>query len=186
MIESLYGKYFQKSKSFLYPVLGIKRTANFSPTGTYIAIEGIIEAEDCKLICAFKSDPSQGFKLFEESMLLGNPLFSKVLNIRDYNLYVFDYHTYAEDWLKFLDGKYSKLSTPLKKAIKVFYGDASTEYKYMESYLYPEKYYEIYARLLNVDRKLLLEVGELCSPYDPEQEQLKIPVEDLAILKKLT
>lgn len=186
MIESLYGKYFQKSKSFLYPVLGIKRTANFSPTGTYIAVEGLINPEDCKLICAFKSDPSQGFKLFEESMLLSNPLFDQVINIRDYNLYVFDFHTYAEDWLKFLDGKYSKLSPPLKKAIKVFYGDASTEYKYMESYLYPEKYYDVYSKLLGVDRALLLEVGELCSPYDSEQESLKIPVEDLAMLKKLS
>ena len=184
MIESLYTKYFQKSRSFLYPALGIKRTAHFSPSGTYVAIEGLIEPEDTKLVCAFKEDHSAGFKSFEEQMLLSNPLFQQVLSIQDYNLYVFDYQTYTEDWFTFLLGRYSKLSNVLKRAIKTYYGESSSEYKYIETYLYPDRYFEIYAKLLDVQPHTLKSVGELCDPCDLEKEKLKIPVADLEMLSK--
>jgi hypothetical protein len=81
-------------------------------------------------------------------------------------------------------GRYSKLSTVLKRAIKTYYGESSTEYDYIESYLYPEKYFEVYAKLLDVDVKMLKKIGELCDPCDLEKEKLKIPVEDLEILQK--
>lgn len=184
MIESLYTKYFQKSRSFLYPALGIKRTAHFSPSGTYVAIEGLIEPEDAKLVCAFKEDQSAGFKSFEEQMLLSNPLFHQVLTIHEYNLYVFDYQTYTEDWFSFLLGKYSKLSNVLKRAIKNYYGENSSEYKYIETYLYPDKYFEVYGKLLDVEPAMLKKVGELCDPCDLEKEILKIPVADLEMLAK--
>lgn len=184
MIDSLYTKYFQKSRSFLFPALGIKKTANFSPSGTYIALDGVIQPEDVKLVCAYKDDPSEGFRIFEEQMLLTNPLFSHVLTIRDYKLYVFDFQQYTDDWFTFIMGKYSKLSPVLKRAIKAYYGDKSSEYKYIESYLYPDKYYETYAKLLDIDVDLLKKVGELCDPCDMEKESLKIPVEDLENLKK--
>jgi hypothetical protein len=184
MIDSLYTKYFQKSRSFLYPALGIKRTANFSPSGTYIGIEGLVEPEDMKLVCAFKEDDSSGFKIFEEQMITTNPLYVQTLSIQDYNLYVFDYETYANDWYSFLLGKYSKFSPVLKKAIKTYYGEASGEYRYIESYLFPEKFYDTYAKLLDVDVSTLKKVGELCDPCDLEKEKLKIPVGDLEMLSK--
>jgi len=184
MIESLYTKYFQKSRSFLFPALGIKKTANFSPSGTYVALDGLIQPEDVKLICAYKEDPSEGFRIFEEQMLLSNPLFNQVLHIRDYNLYVFDFQTYTDDWFNFMLGKYSKLSNVLKRAIKAYYGENSTEYKYIESFLYPDKHFEVYAKLLDVEVRTLRKIGELCDPCDLEKESLKIPVEDLEILQK--
>jgi hypothetical protein len=185
MIDSLYTKYFQKSRSFLYPALGIKKTSYHSPSGTYIALEGAVSAEEMKLVCTFKNDESPGFKSFEEQMLISNPLFSNTIIVEDYNLYLFDFHTYEADWFNFILGKYSKFSNPLKKAIKTYYGDKSSEYKYMESYLYPEKYVDTYAKLLQVDADLLKEVGELCDPCDLEKETLKIPVEHLENLKKV-
>lgn len=184
MIESLYTKYFQKSRSFLFPALGIKRTSNFSPAGTYISMAGLILPEDTKLICAYKEDSSEGFKIFEEQMILTNPLFHQVLNIRDYNLYVFDFQSYTDDWYNVILGKYSKLSPVLKRAIKNYYGEKSSEYKYIETYLNPEKYFEVYAKLLEVDVSLLKKIGELCDPCDLEKETLKIPVEDLEIIQK--
>lgn len=186
MIESLYTKYFQKSRSFLFPALGIKKTANFSPSGTYVAVDGLILPEDTKLICAYKEDSSEGYKIFEEQMLLSNPLFDQKISIQDYNLYVFDYHTYTEDWFNFLLGKYSKLSPVLKRAIRSYYGESSGEYKYIESYIYPEKYFELYAKLLDVDIRTLKQIGELCDPMDNEKEKLKIPVEVLEMLQKST
>lgn len=184
MIERLYTKYFQKSRSFLFPAVGIKKTANFSPSGTYISLDGLIRPEDVKLICAYREDSSEGYKMFEEQMLLSNPLFSQVLQIRDYKLYVFDFQTYTDDWFNFIMGKYSKLSVVLKRAIKTYYGESSDEYRYIESYLYPEKYFEVYAKLLDVDISTLKKIGELCDSCDLEKENLKIPVEDLEILKK--
>jgi hypothetical protein len=185
MIQSLYTKYFQKSRSFLYPVLGIKRTSHHSPSGTYIALDGLIGPEEMKLICIFKEDTSEGFKSFEQQMLLSNPLFSKTLRVDDYYMYIFDFSGYENDWFNFILGKYSKLSTPVKKAIKLYYGENSSEYKYIDSYINPDKYFETYSRLLEIDTDVLKKVGELCDSCDLEKETLKIPVEHLENLKKV-
>lgn len=184
MIDKLYGKYFQKSRSFLYPALGIKRTSNKLPSGTYLSIEGRIGAEDMKLICSFPDDDSEGFKVFEEQMLTGNPLFVEKIHIKNYNLYVFDLQIYEGDWYHFIVGRYSKLSPHLKRAIKIYYGEKSSEYKYIETYLYPEKYFETYAKLLDVSVDTLTRIGELCDPCDLDKETLKIPAEDLESLTK--
>ena len=185
MIESLYRKYFQKSRSFLYPALGIKRTSHHNPVGTYLAVEGLVGAEDMVLACSFKDEDTAGFKAFEEQMLLSNPLYKEVITFPGYKLYLFDYSTYRADWFSFIMGKYSKLSTPLKKTIRSYYGENSPEYKYIDSYLYPDKYFSAYAHLLEVDLELLQQVGELCDPCDMEKETLKIPVELLEKSKKV-
>lgn len=185
MIDKLYGKYFQKSRSFLYPALGIKKGSYITPSGTYISLAGRVEPEDVKLICTFRDDQSEGFKSFENQMLLTNPLFVEKIRIKDFNLYVFDLEIYQADYFNFLMGKYSKLSAHLKKAIKSYYGENSAEYKFIETYLYPEKYFDTYAKLLNIDVSLLKKVGELCDPCDLDKEILKIPVEDLESLNKI-
>ena len=185
MIDKLYGKYFQKSRSFLYPALGIKRTSNKLPSGTYLSIEGKIDPADMKLICSFPNADSEGFKVFEEQMLTGNPLFIEKIPIKNYNLYVFDLEIYHTDWYNFIVGRYSKLSPHLKRAIKTYYGEKSAEYKYIETYLYPEKYFETYAKLLDIDVEVISKIGELCDPCDLEKENLKIPVEDFEILNKI-
>lgn len=184
MIDSLYGKYFQKSRSFLFPVLGIKKSSAFSPSGTYISLHDLYGADDIKLIVSYRADKTEEFLAFESQMLTGNPLYKEVIHIQDYNIYVFDFEVYQNDWFHFLTGKYSKLSTMLKKAIKEYYGELSSEYKYIDSYLYPDKYYEVYAKLLNVDPSLLKKIGELCDSWDMDKETLKIPVENLESLNK--
>ena len=186
MIESLYTKYFQKSRSFLFPALGIKRTSNFTPSGTYLSIEGVISPEDMKLVCSFPDDESEGFKAFEQQMLLSNPLFLEVIPIQGYKLYIFDFQIYKTDWFNFILGKYSKLSNILKRAIKNYYGDRSSEYKYIETFLFPEKYFSIYAKLLDIDVSILENTGELCDACDMEKENLIIPLEELELLKKGT
>lgn len=183
MIDRLYAKYFQKSKSFLFPALGIKKSSDFNPTGTYLAIRGLLEPQDIKLVCTYKIEESEEFTLFEEQMLLGNPLFESKYTVGEYNIYVFDYQSYSGDWFNFLLGKYSKLSPVLKRAVKAYYGESSSEYKYIESFLYPEKYFEVYSKLLQIDVKLLREIGELCDPCDLERETLAVPVEMTLILE---
>ena len=181
-MNSIYSKYFQKSRSFLYPILGIKKSSYSSPTGTYIAIQGLIDADDVKLICTFKQEETDKFKNFEEQMLITNPLFDRVLEVDGYKLYIFDLKVYEADWFNFLLGKYSKLSTTFKKAIKSFYGENSAEYKFMDSYLYPEKYFDDYAKILDVSVSDLKRIGELCDPCDLDKETLV--VENLEVSKK--
>lgn len=184
MIKSLYGKYFQKSKSFLYPALGIKKNSKFSPTGTYISIEGYIGAEEIKFICTFERKESIEFEKFETNMLVENPLFQEKIVVDNYNVYVFDYQIYEKDWFNFILGKYSKLSNTLKKAIKTYYGVDSAEYSFIDSYLNPKEYFEEYAELLDVNIDELKKIGELCDACDLTKETLIIPENILAGLKK--
>lgn len=184
MIKSLYSKYFQKSKSFLYPALGIKKNSEFSPSGTYLAIEDYIGAEDVKFICTFENIDSIEFKSFEQNMLVENPLFIEKIVIENYTVYTFDYNIYQTDWFNFIMGKYSKLSNVLKKAIKSYYGDGSSEYKYIDTYLHPKEYFDEYADLLDVNVEALKSIGELCDACDMEKETLKIPKKYLESLKK--
>ena len=64
-----------------------------------------------------------------------------------------------------------------------FFGDIGTISKYMESYLYPEKYYEIYSDLLNISVSDLEEVGELCDKPDLKKEDLKKHILELELFK---
>ena len=184
MIDSLYTKYFQKSRAFLFPALGIKRSSKFAPSGTYLSVEGLVSANDIKLVCSFSDNNSEDFVTFERHFLLSNPMFLEVIPIQGYKLYVFDFQVFKEDWFIFLEGKYSKLSSPLKRAIRNYYGEDSNEYKYIETYLYPHRYFSIYSKLLDVDFNTLQNIGELCNPCDMDKETLKIPLENLEVLKK--
>jgi hypothetical protein len=183
MIDKLYSKYFQKSKSFLYPALGIKKSS-FGPENTYLSINGLIEPEEMKLICLFKNTDTEKFKKFEEQNILTNPLYVKTINAENKKLYVFDLYIYKDDWMYFMLGRYSKFSSVLKRAIKAYYGETSGEYKYMHSYLNPEDYFTKYAALLEMDVDILKETGELCNPCNRDKETLKISLENLEELEK--
>lgn len=184
MIDKIYGRYFQKSRSFLYPALGIKR-GRILPSDTYISIKGLIGAEDMKLICLFKDVESESFKQFEDQMLISNPLFEEKKITSKGNVYIFNLEIYKNDYFYFLMGKYSQFSTILKRAIRLYYGEKTAEYKYIETYLYPEKFFELYAKLLDVDVETLKELGELCDTFDQEKETLEISTEDLEMLTKI-
>ena len=174
MIESLYTKYFQKSKCFLFPLLGIKKSATYTPLCTYIGIENLIDSDEMKLICEYETINDDKFKLFESDNLLSNPLFEKCIYLKDKTLYIFNLDIYQNDWFNFIMGKYSKLSSITKRAIKEYYGEKSKEYNYVNSYLFPKNYFSIYAKLLNVDVDILKECGELCTSCDLNKEIMKI------------
>lgn len=184
MIKSLYSKYFQKSKSFLYPALGIKKNSKYLPTGTYISVEGYIGAEEVKFVCIFDKTTTDEYLLFETAMLVENPLFLEKHELEDSLVYIFDYSIYKHDWFNFILGKYSKFSNVLKKAIKTYYGDKSSEYQYIDTYLYPEEYFDDYAELLDVDVKSLKTIGELCDSCDMDKENFHFPKEYLENLTK--
>lgn len=181
-IKKVHKDYFQKSRVFLYPALDIRKGSKILPTQTYIAWEEMIKPEDKKLICLYKLQDTEDFRVFEKAKLLGNKRFHDfVKTVDNQGLYIFSFENDGTDFNKFLKGKYSKLSTQLKNSIEKYYGADTKSYELVMSYLFPEDYYHIYAELLNVDVKILKEVGELCAPIDIKKETLKMSVENLEI-----
>lgn len=186
-LEELYRDYYQKSRLFLYPILGIKRGASVTPKDTYMSWFREYGIDKNKFICTYHMRDDREFKIFEDVKLLGNPLFHKFFELEEGNLgaYVFDM-SYNDDFQAILCGKYSQLSKHHKETILEFCKVSLSNFTYMESFLYPERYWHQYVRLLTVEKKdksqgrkdradmlaLLKDVGELYSKPDLEKETL--------------
>jgi len=178
--------YVQKSRMFLYPALDIRRGVSVTPTETYTSWEGQFSQNDMKYCCLYHLRDDTAFKAFEKDKLLGNRLFYDYKEVEDNKgVYIFDYKDYAEDWKCFTLGKYSKISESHKKKIKSFYGNTSPNYPYIESFLYPAKYFRLYSHLMGVKESMLKEVGELCDKPNLESETLKASVKNLHFTKEM-
>lgn len=187
-IDAVYGEYFQKSRIFLYPLLGIKRGVCATPIQTYISWTGGVGVGDMKLVCLYHLRNDQEYRSFEQNILLRHKCFDDFRELDDGKaIYVFDLGRMEKDWRCFLEGNYSKLSQESKRMIGDHFGRDTANHAYIESYLYPHKYFGLYARLLysseNVDRgeMILREVGELCDKPDLSQEKLDMGEKDLGI-----
>jgi hypothetical protein len=182
MLNSLYKDYFQKSKAFLYPALTISKKSSVSPIMTYIALNDMYSEKDMKLICEFHLRSDVEYRTFEKNKLLGNALFHEFHEMGDgTGLYVFDFSSYADDWSLFLDGKYSKLGHVLKGYIYNHHQSNKYHRQYIETYLNPEEYYDVYSKLLGCDPQLLKSVGELCDKPDLVKERLQVEIKDVTL-----
>ena len=185
-IKDIYSGYFQKSKVFLYPVLGLKR-GSISPINTYFSWEENVTIEDIKLVCLHYLRDDDEFLNFEDKGLLGNSLYEDYKEVdHDKAVYIFNLSEHEKDFNHVIAGRYSKISNSLKNKIKNYYGPSTANYAFIDSYLYPENYYDTYAKFLttnNVDFpgmvNLLKEVGELCSKPNFKKEELKMSVNAL-------
>ena len=140
-----------------------------------------------KLMCLYHLRDDMEFRNFEKEKLLKNKYFYDFKQVDgNKGVYVFDFSEYKKDWDKLLLGKYSQLSIFYKKKVENFYGKRDSNYAYVESFLYPEKYYAMYAEMMMVKESLLREVGELCSKIDFEKETLTIKIKDLQLNSKST
>jgi hypothetical protein len=183
MITTLYKNYFQKSKTFLFPILGIRKGPKTTPLQTYISWEDRITADQQKLLCMYDTtDP--GHAQIEQKVLFTNPLFEGVIHsiTETQSVYIFNISVFAEDYNHFLKGNYSKFSIPLKEYIINYFGRMSPEYQFIETFLFPENFYELYASLLDVSPELLAKVGELTDIFDPLKENLQMITNDLEML----
>ncbi len=186
-ITTISTEYFQKSRIFLYPALDIKRGSSVRPIQTHVSWSGYYTPEDYKLICLYhlRNDPE--YKSFEKNTLLKHKMFCDFKQVDDNKgVYVFDYTKQKSDWDHIINSRYSQVSEAQKKKIKDHIGPKHGAYKTVESYLYPEKYFDIYAKLLHVDVEDLQNVGELCSHIDLEQENLIIGIKDLDIRHQMS
>ena len=181
MISEIYKQPFQKSFTFLYPLLGFHKTKDIRPSKVYICSPSMnIDFKDNKLICVYKKEDTEKWKNFERNKLITHKMLDICVPVDDQTvIYVFDLNTVAADFKTFLNGKYSKLSANAKKMITDYYGIHTPEWVYIESFIFPKKYFKQYAQILEVDETILKEGGELCNKYDPKKETCTILVNQL-------
>jgi hypothetical protein len=171
MITDIYRKYFQKSYNFLYPLLGLRKHKTHKPLQTYVEWENVCDISSRKLVCVFKILDTPEWKRFEKEYLITHSMLDHCVPLdNDTIAYVFNFNSKKEDYDAFCNGQYSKFSIDSKKILSNYYGIHTPEWVFMESYLYPEKYFKKYAEILMIDVDILKKVGELCEKYDPVKE----------------
>ena len=69
-MKKIYSNYFQKSKVFLYPLLGIKKGIRFVPLQTYISWGTSVPESKNKLFCLYEIDKKnkKAFNIFIEQI----------------------------------------------------------------------------------------------------------------------
>lgn len=180
VIDALYRKYFQKSKVFLYPLLDIKRGTRIVPTETYVSWNDTYGPEDMKLVCVYAIENNDEYRQFEKNILLKHTRITDYVKIDDKTaVFVFDLSDLGDDWFHFINGQYSKIDINVKRKILNFFDKNGGNHLYMNSFLFPEKFFQRYAEILDVAVSFLESVGELCSKPDLQQEKLTINVADL-------
>jgi hypothetical protein len=182
MIKQVLSKYTQKSRVFLFPLLGYPRISVTNPIQTYTSWDGKYKAKDMRLICEYANRQDEEFKNFETKKLLGHVHFLDFYQSEnDTGLYVFDLSAHKDTWNNVHNGMYSMISNEDKLKIRKYFSTNSSSAEHIDSYLNPEKYYSVYAGLLNVEESLLREVGELCSKPDLKQEKLIVKIKDVQL-----
>ena len=67
MIKDMYRKYFQKSYTFLYPLLGFKRTKDPRPLQVYLHWPEEFPDEERKLVCIYQKEDTDQWTNFEKN-----------------------------------------------------------------------------------------------------------------------
>jgi len=174
--KTLNTEYVQKSRLFLYPLLGIKRGVSTTPIEVFMSW-GDYCFTDSKLICQYHNRDDEDFTIFDQVKLSGNTLFHSKHELEDGTVaYVFDLSDFEEDFWKITKGEYSELSTRAKTKIKKFFNSHTEHYVYIQSYLDPKKYYTMFAELYGCEIKALQDAKELCSKPNLTKEKLELGV----------
>ena len=187
-MKQIYKEYFQKSKVFLYPLLGIRKGIRFVPIQTYISWDNMNLNEN-KFLCLYSIDTQckqtlKQFEVFKELHITCHSKYEQYHKINDeMHLFVFNFSHLKKDLIKFKEGKYSKFTEGTKIKILNFFGKIGTITDYVESYLYPEHFYEIYSEILNIPIETLVEVGELCDKPDLKEENFTKKMIEVELFK---
>jgi len=176
VIEKIYSKYFQKSRSFLLPMLGLKKTCAFMPIQSYLSWEDVYSIQDCNLILTYKVSDKYEWEKYLVETLMSNEFFNDYHYTDDPTIVVlsFDLNCIATDYIHVLEGQYSKLSKMLKKKIRDYYNYNSAEWAYMESFLFPDRYIPLYGKILDVEEEHIRFTGQLCDLPNLDKETLKL------------
>lgn len=183
VIKQIYNKYFQKSKCFLFPVLGIKKESEYIPIQSFLTWKNVYTLNDYNLILTYENSKSIKWHKYIINIIMNNRMFNEFFEINENIVAIsFDLHAIQDDYDKIIKGKYSQISKQSKIKIRNYFGYNSPEWAYMESFLFPEKYIKIYSKILNVDEIHIRHTGELCDLPDFNKETLKIKIKTHAKL----
>jgi hypothetical protein len=176
MISKIYDKYFQKSFTFLYPLLGFKKDKHPRPVQTYLSWAGsAYNKSSRKLICVYENTDDEKWKTFEREYLITHKMLDMCVPLDNNQIvYIFDFNSVSEDFDSFLSGKYSKMSSHTKKILADYYGIHTPEWVYIESFIFPAKYFKQYAEILGVEEDFMRSVGELCDRVNFEKETFTV------------
>ncbi len=117
VINQLYAQYFQKSKLFLYPLLGFERGLT-APEEVYFSWDGKYASEDQKLILVYSNLTNPFYQELKSTKLSKHRLLLEIIpTMNDQEIYVFDFSSYATDWVHLIAGRYSKMSLKTKQTI---------------------------------------------------------------------
>lgn len=170
-MNSVFANYFQKSKVFLYPLIDMKKTYKYTPIETYVRWQNVYKLSDKKLICEYKIRPSKRFKDFEKKYIATNPYIEDIIYLSEKQMVcVYDMSKFEEEFICFVKGEYSKFKQSYKEKIIDFYREKGKKNKYVDSYLYPHEYHEMYADELDVELSIIMDTYELCNKPDLEKE----------------
>lgn len=174
IINEIYKKYFQKSKIFMYPLLGFER-GKVVPEEVYFSMTDKYTAEDRKLVLVYDPKMDLKYETFKVVKLVNHKLLHERIEDQNGNeIFVFDMSGFASDWDLFIAGKYSQMSLEVRCQILNFFEKKSANYAYLQSFLFPEKWFKRYSEILDVSEALLKEVGELCDVPNLVKEEFKL------------
>ena len=157
--------------------MGIER-GNIAPLEVYLSIEGKYTPQDQKLICVYDPTSDENYLELKKERLEKHSLLSEqFVDKNGHEVFVFDFSKYASTWNLLLDGKYSQIPIKEKNIILNFFEKNSGNYIYIHSYLFPNKWHERYAEILDVPVDLIKEVNELIDKPDFEKETFHYKVE---------
>jgi hypothetical protein len=156
------GVYIQKSKTFLWPLLNIK----VEPIETYLKI-GSLNLEDDQYLIALFHNENEQYKN-QKRQIKEHPMCDFIFQDDEFDIVLFNMYKIKDDYLKILEGSYSKLSTNFKIVI------GSTEKrKPVLMCLNPESNYKQFAEALDIHPHEL-SGRELLSPPDMYQETIHV------------
>jgi hypothetical protein len=157
-MQKIVKNYFQKSRWFLYPILGHSTSSRLEPLETYVLNKTV---EENTLDDTYA----------QEAELYKNPFFKTFSEIGDFSIFVFSFKEtdHSRDFENFVAGKYSKFTEAAKSKILEYYAGTS-DHELFEGYLYPETAYKDVSYLLGEGIHILKSVVELCNIPDLEKE----------------
>jgi len=161
--------YVQKSKLMLYPLLQFA-TNDPRPEQTFLAYKNEFSKNQPGIVCAYRRDNTEKYYEFRNKVIFKHKNFVKHIRSFDFDYIVFDLSEFGEDYLHFLEGKYSKFSEATKHIILKAYGHTAIGPILVDAHLNPEKYHEIFTKELMTKLETVAHAHETMDKPDMVKE----------------
>lgn len=159
--------YFTKTTLFLLPILGYTYRDFFINNKNYLHNCYISDLDKPKMYCVFDNSEQNDSLTIVQNRLIGNYSFVSRYFDNDNLELVYSFNLgsdFEDDFYKFLDGQYSKLSKDLKDILIFCYGK-QTDVTNFKSTIY-EAIYPTDDKRITIAKALGVEVSEIKEVFD--------------------